>query len=143
MKDATLSDEVRRTYLRTVLQSAEKLKKLVEELFELSKLEAKQTKPQLEQFSLAELVQDVVQKHLLLAQNRKIELVTELPHDLPFVVADISLIERVFQNLLDNAIKYTPEQGSIRIALHRQGEGVNVHIANSGDGIPKGSPPYF
>ena len=143
MKDATLGDEERRKHLRTVLQSTEKLKKLVEELFELSKLEAKQAKPALEQFSLAELVQDVVQKHMILAESRNVEIIPELPRDLPFVVADIALIERVFQNLLDNAIKYTPEHGSIRITLRREGAGVNVHIADTGEGIPPEELPHI
>ena len=69
MKDKSLSPEDREKYLKTVLQGTEKLKRLVEELFELSKLEAKQTTPTFERFSLAELVQDVVQKQKILAEN--------------------------------------------------------------------------
>lgn len=143
MKDTMLTDEQRKKYLRTVLQSTERLKKLVEELLELSKLEAKQTLPKLEHFSVAELVQDVVQKYRILADERHIDITTDLPRKLPQVYADISLIERVFQNLLDNAINYTPEGGTITISLAREGEGVHVNVSDTGLGIPPEELPHI
>jgi signal transduction histidine kinase len=143
MKSKTLTEEELHRYLTTVLQSTEKLKKLVEELFELSKLEAKQTVPKLEQFSLAELIQDVAQKYQIVAEKRGIQIKTELPRDLPFVAADIALIERVFQNLLDNAIKYTPEEGVITIRLHAADKRVSVSVADTGCGIPAEELPLI
>lgn len=143
MKDKSLSPEDREKYLRTVLLGTERLRKLVEELFQLSKLEAKQTRPDLEQFSLAELVQDVVQEHQLMADQHRVNLKTVFPRDLPFVFADIALIERVFQNLLDNAIKFTPENGSITISLASEGKSVGVNVADTGDGIPADELPYI
>jgi len=144
MKDRALTDDQRREYLRTVLKSTERLKVLVEELLELSKLEAKQTVPHREPFSLAELVQDVLQKYLLLAEKRHIRMIVDLPRRLPHVVADISLIERVFQNLLDNAMKYTNENGAITITMAAAGESVDVTVADTGEGIsPKDLPHIF
>jgi signal transduction histidine kinase len=143
MKDRTLTDNQRREYLKTVLHSTERLKTLVEELLELSKLEAKQTVPKLEQFSLAELVQDVIQKYRLLAEERRVGIRMELPRRLPYVYADISLIERVFQNLLDNAVKYTPENGSIMIVMKEEGSGVHVNIADTGPGISEDDLPHI
>jgi len=143
MKDKSLSPEDREKYLRTVLQGTERLKKLVEELFELSKLEAKQTRPELEKFSIAELVQDVVREHQILADRHRVTLRTEFSTDVPLVVADIALIERVFQNLLDNAIRYTPENGTVSIRLAFEGSSVGVNIADTGDGIPAEDLPYI
>jgi len=143
MKDRTLSPEDREKYLRTVLQGTERLKKLVEELFELSKLEAKQTTPQPEEFSLAELVQDVVREHQLMADEHGVTLKAEFPHDLPFVRADIALMERVFQNLVDNAIRFTPPGGTVTVRLAREGPGVGVNVADTGAGIPAEDVPYI
>ncbi|MCB2203698.1 HAMP domain-containing histidine kinase [bacterium] len=144
MKDDSLDPGDKMRYLSTVLSSTERLRKLVEELFELSKLEAKQTKPKLELFSIAELVQDVAQKFDVLARQKNITVRTVLPHDLPPVNADIALIERVLQNLVDNALKFTPESGTITIALSKSDVGVNVEIIDSGEGIsPEDLPHVF
>ena len=143
MKDATLTPEERQKYLRTVLHGTERLKRLVEELFELSKLEAKQTTPVTEEFSLAELVQDVVREHQVMADEHGVRLHTDFSRDLPFVLADIALIERVFQNLLDNAIRFTPRGGTVTISLAPEGRSVGVHVADTGDGIGAEDLPYI
>jgi signal transduction histidine kinase len=143
MKDKSLSPEDREKYLRTVLQGTERLKKLVEELFELSKLEAKQTTPTFERFSLAELLQDVVQKQQIVAEQEHVHILTDFPRDLPFVVADIALIERVFQNLLDNAIKFSGDGGTITVTLTPEARGVTVRVADTGFGIPVEELPHI
>jgi signal transduction histidine kinase len=143
MKDKSLSPEDREKYLKTVLQGTEKLKRLVEELFELSKLEAKQTTPTFERFSLAELVQDVVQKQQILAEHERLRIQTDFPRDLAFVVADIALIERVFQNLLENAIKFSADGGTITVTLRPGARGVTVIVADTGYGIPVEELPHI
>jgi len=142
MKEESLGREDRERYLRTVLQSTERLKKLVDELFELSRLEASDSRPVPEDFPIAELVQDVVQKHQILAERRGVKIATDVPRDLPFVYADIALMERVFQNLLDNAIKFTPRGGTVTITLAPAGGEVNVTVADTGEGIPRDELPH-
>ena len=143
MKAEHLSETDRQRYLTIVLHGTERLRKLVEELFELSKLEARQTRPNLEQFSIAELVQDIVQKYQILAEQRHVTVKAELRHDLPPVTADIALIERVFQNLIDNAIKFTPENGVITIKLESAHDKVNVDVSDTGHGIPPEELPHI
>jgi signal transduction histidine kinase len=143
MKEGQLTDDQRRTYLYAVLNSTERLKKLVEELLELSKLESRQVTPTLEQFSIGELVQDVVQKLRIQAEKQGVGVSMDLPRDLPFVVGDIGLIERVFQNLLDNAIKYTGPSGTINITLRAKETGVQVDIADTGSGIDPEEIPHI
>ncbi len=137
MKSDSMSDEVRREHLQTILNSTERLKKLVEELFELSKLEAKETKPNLEAFQLSELAHDIRHKNLILAKSKNITLTLDSPKDLPLAFADIAMIERVFQNLIDNAIKFTPENGAIIITLKKQNDFIKVKVSDSGVGISK------
>ncbi|MCI0530301.1 MAG: ATP-binding protein, partial [Nitrospira sp.] len=61
--------------------------------------------------------QDVVQKFQLVAEKKKIKLRANFRPDLPFIWADIGLIERVLENLIENALRYTPEGGTVTIAL--------------------------
>lgn len=144
IKAESLSKEEREQYLKTVLTSTERLRKLVEELFELSKLEAKQTKPKPEPFSISELVQDIGQKYLIIAEKKGLAFQCVFPKDLPMIVADIALIDRVIQNLVDNAIKFTPAGGVVRIELHRLTDAVDVKISDTGAGIlPEDIPHIF
>lgn len=138
MKEDTITIEERKRYINTVSESAEKLEKLINELFELSKLEANQVKAKKEPFIISELVSDISSKYQLIAQTKHIEIQTELSKELPPVYADVSLIERVMQNLIDNAIKYTPEGGKITIQTKQSnGTGVEVSVSDTGIGIPE------
>jgi signal transduction histidine kinase len=125
------------------LDSTERLKKLVEELFELSKLEARETKPKLEAFQLSELAQDIRQKNLILAESKNIMLTLDTPHDLTLAFADIGMIERVFQNLIDNALKFTPPNGKINVKLINRIDKIEVSIADSGVGIKEEMLPHI
>jgi signal transduction histidine kinase len=93
-------------------------------------------KPEPERFSLPELVQDVFQKFELAAEARRQRLVADIAPMLPVVSADLGMIERVLTNLLDNAIRHTPEGGLIELRLRRAPEGVEVQVSDSGPGIP-------
>ena len=119
IKENSISAEDRKRYIDTVSKSSEKLEKLVNELFELSKLEANQIKPEKEPFIISELVNDIGTKYNLIAKTKNITIETFLSKELAPVFADISLIERVIQNLLDNAIKFTPENGHITIVTEK------------------------
>lgn len=136
-KKTRLSDEELHAYLETAVQNAQRLSKLVSELFELARLDANETHLRIEAFSLQELVHDVIQKFWLRASERNISIETSLSSSLPFVSADIGLMERVLENLIENAIRYTPDGGKIDIKLERMRDGVQVEIHDNGMGIAK------
>jgi len=142
-KDEGLSAEDRRKYLRIASKNSERLNKLVAELFELAKLDAGELNLQKETFSLAELAHDVVQKFDLRSKNQGIKLDVDIDADVPYVEADIGLIERVLDNLIDNALKNTPESGRITLGLNSDGLCVKVHIADTGRGIPEDELPHI
>lgn len=97
-----------------------------------------------ESFSLGELIQDIVQKFQLAVEKKKIRLQTNLVQNLPFVFADIGLLKRVFENLIENAIKYTPESGSITIAVVPKEERLRVQVSDTGVGVrPEDLPHLF
>jgi signal transduction histidine kinase len=137
IKDRKLDEQERAQFLKTIMNSTGNLKRLIEQLFEYSKLEARQIQPEKEPFFISELAQDSLQKYELLSKEKNISLCLEVPEKLPLVFADIGLVERVFQNLLDNALKFTPPGGQVSLSLSTSGNQVEVHIVDSGPGIPE------
>ena len=137
MKADSLTEAERRRYLNIISESTCKLEKLISELFELSKLEANQVKPRKEPFFISELVNDISSKYQLIAKDKNIFISTFLSKELPQVYADVSLIERVMQNLIDNAMKFTPEGGKIIIKTSKNKQDVEVTVADTGVGIPE------
>ncbi len=136
LKENTLKKEEQHKYLEIIYSSCERLKKLVSELFELSKLQTNQVKLNPEPFSIAELVNDVANKYRIISQKKGISINTMISKELPVVQADISLIDRVLQNLIDNAIKFCKEGDYINIEIDTKSpENVTVRIADSGEGI--------
>jgi signal transduction histidine kinase len=143
MKADTLEPAERRRYLEIALGQSRKVGRLAQELFELARLEYGVVKPEKESFALADLVQDVFQKFELAAEARRQRLVPEIAPGLPVVTADLGMIERVLTNLLDNAIRHTPEGGEIVVRLAHDGAGVRVEVSDTGPGIPQELQPVI
>ncbi|MGU7779193.1 sensor histidine kinase [Burkholderia sp. PU8-34] len=130
-----LSPEERYRYLQIAVKHCERLGRLVRDLFELTKLEANEVKPQVEAFPIGELAQDVVQKFALSAQKRGLALCADVDTDCPPVRADIGMIERVLENLIENAMRYTPAGGRISVGVRPAGLRIEVAVSDTGQGI--------
>jgi signal transduction histidine kinase len=81
-------------------------------------------------------VQDVFQKFELRAEAKQITMAAKFPPRLPAALADLGMIERVLSNLLDNALRHTPEGGRIEVGIAASGEGLEVMVSDTGPGIP-------
>jgi len=136
IKENQYSGKERRQYLEIAIQHCRRLNDLVSELLELARLESAQMQIAPEPFNLQELAQDVSQKFLLQARERQISLHTRFEKALPFVTADIALIERAMENLIENALHHTPENGSVVIKIFLT-EDLNFQITDTGSGIPE------
>ena len=143
MKEDTLGPTERRQYLSTILNNTIVLNRLVEELFELSKLDAKMIQPKREPFSLAELAQDLVMKFKRQAESQDIDLKADLQEDVPYVYGDIALVERALSNLIENSFHYTPHKGSVAVAVSRKQDLVEVAVSDNGSGIPETDLPHI
>jgi signal transduction histidine kinase len=143
MKHDDLAPDERERYLEIVLRNARSLSTLVGELFELSMLDAHQIEPQREAFSMAELVQDLVMQFTPMAEELNVTLDAELPDHLARVYADIALVERAISNLIDNALRYTPPGGTVRIVPSNEGDAVSVSVIDTGYGIPPEDLPHI
>lgn len=135
LKEGELTTDEQRNYLTIAFKRSDQLGKLVARLFELAKLDSPDFQVQFESFSLGELIYDIMQKFRLVVEKKKICLQTNFVEDLPLVFADIALIERVFENLIENAVRYTPERGSITVAVLPESGRLIVQVADTGSGI--------
>lgn len=135
LKNESLSEDETLEYIQTAYNNSKRLQKLISELFELASLENNDATIHFESFSMSELAHDVSQKFKLKAKSKGITLETKIPEKPGFVSADIGLIQRVLENLLDNAIKYTPEGGEVEIALNIDNLKVATVIKDSGQGV--------
>jgi signal transduction histidine kinase len=144
-----LDSAVREQHLLTAMRHLKKLHRRIADLFELSKLDAGQVAPRLEPFCLGELLQDVVQDGQLTARERDVSLAFDDSTDAhvrshAYVHADIALIERVLQNLVDNALRHTPRGGAVTLAIERGEPGaLRVAVIDTGTGIAREHLPHI
>ena len=144
MKADEITPEEQHAYLTTAMRHGERLGNLINALFELAKLDSGEAQPHREAFCLAELVQDVAQQFALAAGKQNVHLETRFAPGLPFVSADIGLVERALGNLLDNALRHTPSGGRITIALRHENGRIAIEIVDTGSGIqPQDLPRIF
>lgn len=131
-----LSTEERRTYFAVCVRQSQRLIKLTEQLLELAQLDAQQAPVTREPFQLAELAHDVAMKFELTAQRASVALTVEHAEEVPLVIGDIALLEHVFDNLLENALRYAPAGGAVTVRLRRMAHRVRVEVHDTGCGIP-------
>ncbi|MDH5517153.1 MAG: cell wall metabolism sensor histidine kinase WalK [Gammaproteobacteria bacterium] len=143
LKQDTLTAQQHKQYLNTALQHSNHLRKLISELFELSRLENNSAELHFEAFSMSELVHDVAQQFNLKAKQKSINIVTNIPQQAAFVSADISLIQRLLENLIENAIKYTPAGGEVAVSLILTENQVTTRISDTGEGISETDLPFI
>ncbi len=138
-----LSREEQAKYLKIVHNSSGNLSRLIDQLFEYSKLEADEVVADKEPFQLKDLIQDILMKFEVIAANKKIDVIMDAPDKLPMVYADIGLVERAISNLIDNAIKYGKVNGQVRVKLEQSPDEVTIGITDDGPGIPLADQSYI
>jgi two-component system sensor histidine kinase KdpD len=133
---ARVDEAGRRELLSTMHEEAERLDRLVQNLLEMTRLESGRVQLRKEWHALEEVVAAVL--HRFAARLRGRTVTTRLPPDLPLVAIDEALIEQVLINLLDNALKYTPEASPIDLSASLAGDRVVVEVADRGPGLAAG-----
>src|SRR6185312_6396019 len=109
--------------------------RLIGDLLDVTRLEAQQLTVRRERLSTSQLIYDTVEAQQMLAASASIELRIDVDEDLPDVWGDRDRLQQVMQNLIGNAMRFTPRGGSITVgATHREG-GVVFRVADTGRGI--------
>ncbi|MDW8316816.1 MAG: ATP-binding protein [Anaerolineae bacterium] len=128
--------ELQRDFLSTVQEQTVHLQRLIEDLLEFSRLESGQVRLRPVPVSPAELARTVVAKLKPLAVDRQLTLELAVPPDLPEVEVDPMRVEQVLTNLVENAIKFTPPGGRVRILAWDRDDAVEMAVADTGIGVP-------
>ena len=139
-QDPRLGRETRET-LGSVLEEVERLAEIVESLFALSRLDAGEASVQWRRFDLAELAATTAEQMSLLATDKNVAIACDSRESV-MVEGDPARLKQVIVNLLDNAIKYTPGGGRVRLAVRRERGFALLEVADDGIGIPEEALPH-
>lgn len=141
--EAGAMTEEQQTYLKIIESSAHRLQRQVENLLTLSRLQEGHLAPQPRTIGLQRYVTAAVEAMRPQARARELTLLVRLPDSVPPVRADPELLRQVMAHLLENAVKFTPAGGMIRVTAVREEERAVVSVMNSGSYIPEDEQPYL
>jgi len=139
-QDAQLGRATRET-LGSVLEEVERLAEIVDSLFALSRLDAGEAPAEWLRFDLAELAATTAGQMSLLAEDKHVSVDCESSPGVT-VEGDRARLKQVIVNLLDNAIKYTPRGGRVRLSVRREGGCAVLEVVDDGIGIPAEALPH-
>jgi two-component system phosphate regulon sensor histidine kinase PhoR len=130
-------------FLSRINSQVDRMTAMVNELMELSRLESEQSNLQRAPLDLNLLIAELCEEHHSLMKKQKITVDVAIPDQLPPVSGDEEKLRQVFGNLLDNAIKFTPEDGRITLSAQQDNGNILVRVADSGVGIPRKHLPHI
>jgi signal transduction histidine kinase len=133
--------EKRSRYIAVAQEKADALEHLITDLFDYTRLEYLDQTPTRESFDLAGLLERLVESHQPHAETKGLALVFEHPPGPCMVEADRHLLIRAVENLIDNALRFTPSGGQIRVTCAGEGSEVRFSVADTGPGIPLAELP--
>ncbi len=133
--------EISRQFMSVINDEADRMTRLVNDLLELSRLDNKETKWNMKPIDVGTILKNVIKKMDVNIKRKGQTIKANIPEELPEVFADNDKIEQVFQNILSNAYKYTPEGGTIYIDVEYAEKMVKVTFKDTGVGIPKEDLP--
>ncbi len=127
----------RKRFMEIIREHAQRLARLTDDLLKLSRIEAGRLELESRPVSVAALVNGCVETARLKAESKGLRLTVGLPEDLPAVRGDAVQLGEVLQNLIDNALQYTPPGGRIDVTAYSNGQEVIFTVADTGIGIPE------
>ena len=130
-------------FLRRINSEIDRMSAMVNELMELSRLESEQASLQFAPLDLHPLIADLDEEHRERSEERKITFDVTLPEHLPHVRGDEEKLRQVFDNLLNNAVKFTPEDGRISLTAQQENGKVCLRVTDTGVGIPRKHLPHI
>lgn len=136
------TDKERRHYLKIIGSEAGRLNKLIDDLFDLAKMEEGKIDLNLEQVDIANLLENAMTKAKLEASNKELSVNYQISGKNHLVLGDKFRLGQIFDNLLRNAVRYT-EKGHIAVNLEKKGDKEVIYIKDTGPGIPADEIDYI
>ena len=134
-EDVAFGEEERRTFLTYIATEAQRLTGIVDALLSVARLEAGDLQVQLVPTDLRDVVTDVVSTAQREVVNGR-RFVIDVPEEPLAADADRDKVRQILANLVDNAVKFSPEGGTVTVAAHRAGDAVQVRVVDEGAGVP-------
>ena len=128
--------------LASCMEESERILNMLSSMMDISEAETGIMKLDRKTIDLSSLIDDMVELYSYSAEEKGLKITRESGESIP-VFADLNRIRQVIANLLDNAIKYTPQEGSITVSTGRQGQEAVVTIRDTGPGIPPKDLPHI
>jgi two-component system phosphate regulon sensor histidine kinase PhoR len=124
-------------FMKIIDDESERLARLIDSILEISRIESGRKEISLVEFEIVAVVKRVLTAMKPLAEKKSIKLSFVISEGVNSLVADEGRVESVVTNLVNNAIKFTPDGGSIDISVQQVGEDVRISVTDTGVGIPK------
>ncbi|WP_342432169.1 ATP-binding protein [Neobacillus sp. FSL H8-0543] len=140
--DIAESQEEKKEMAKVIYDESLRMGRLVNELLDLARMEAGHIQLMNEEVNLSSFLNRIVHKFQGLARDNAIHLGVKIENDIPMLSFDPDRIEQVLTNLIDNAIRHTPEGGSVKLTGSVEEMGVRVEVSDSGSGIPEEDLPF-
>lgn len=137
MRDGTVEQSDYQKYSGIILDETTRLKKLISELLDLSQIDSGEFPLHFKEFDINEQIRRAIIKYIDRMEENGIELEVDFVEEYCNVFADADRIDQILVNLIDNAIKFTPEHGTISIWTKKENEKILVGIRDTGCGIPE------
>jgi signal transduction histidine kinase len=135
VEDEIVDEQTRASYLHRMRTHIDALSALIDDLFELSRLEAGDIRWTLERVPLDELVGETVEAMRVQAERKGVSVVANVPERLAAARANPEKLQRVLFNLIQNAIRHTPADGSVVVRAEPVADQIEVEVADTGSGI--------
>jgi signal transduction histidine kinase len=144
LNDGVVSEpETVSRYLRTIQNETLHLTTLIDDLFELSQIDAGAMQLHVEPTSLSDLLSDALESMSAQAERKQVRIESHVAGELPRVPLDAPRMQRVLYNLIQNAIRHTPSDGTITLTLRGEPEYVELTVADTGEGIQGADLPHI
>ncbi len=141
LKGKTLPEELQVRYFDAAMQNAGHLRRLTDSLAELGRLDSPDLQAAPEPIAIGEFLDDIAARFRARAEDAQISLLVDYPDGLPLVQLDAALMERALSNLLDNALRFTPVSGEVRVTVACEGRDVRIEVADTGPGVSAEDQP--
>ncbi len=128
-------------FLKIILEHSRRLARLTEDLLMLSKMDADRLELEIHRLSVSQFVESCIETTQRTAAEKNLRISANLPAGMPDIAADRRRLAEVLQNLLDNAIQYTPPAGQINVSATANGSEVTFTVSDTGIGIPRADQP--
>ncbi|MCG8403256.1 MAG: ATP-binding protein [Firmicutes bacterium] len=141
MDSGTEDPQMTRHFLEIIAAETARLSNLLDDLLDLSRIEERRVVHRWQREEIGTLVDRVLTICGTKAEEKQIAIKANLPPRLPYLFGDPDLLAQVFINLVDNAIKYTPEGGTVTLSASVTGDEIKIEVADTGAGIPAENLP--